>query len=191
MENKLTFTESAAPSSSDPILNAASELFYTKGIRAVSIQMIRQRANVSLKALYTAYPSKDDLITAYLQLTHDAWMKSLREAVWSNSEEGSEKEAIRLGNLFEWLASWFASPDFIGCGIANTRGEKLPQAAVLVTKSHVRELQEEIEKLLAPRFTKLTPEVFLLVEGAISAAAATGDPKQGILGKKIAQGLLG
>ena len=48
------------------ILAAADKLFYEQGIRAVGVDTIAARAGVSKRTLYNHFPSKDDLIAAYL-----------------------------------------------------------------------------------------------------------------------------
>ncbi|HYT48639.1 MAG TPA: helix-turn-helix domain-containing protein, partial [Burkholderiales bacterium] len=48
------------------ILAAADKLFYRQGIRAVGVDAVAAEAGVSKRTLYNHYPSKDDLIAAYL-----------------------------------------------------------------------------------------------------------------------------
>lgn len=49
------------------ILKAASALFYAEGVRAVGVDRVAATANVSKRTLYNHFPSKDDLILAYLE----------------------------------------------------------------------------------------------------------------------------
>ncbi len=48
------------------ILNAADELFYSEGARAVAMDRIADKAGVTKRTLYYHFRSKDDLIAAYL-----------------------------------------------------------------------------------------------------------------------------
>src|SRR5258705_11559338 len=57
-------TEPLTPA--ERILTAAGKLFYTQGIRAVAVDRVAAEASVSKRTLYSHYPSKDALITAYL-----------------------------------------------------------------------------------------------------------------------------
>src|SRR5512138_1475082 len=56
--------KSATPA--ERILAAADKLFYEQGIRAVGVDAIAEQAGVSKRTLYNYYPTKDELIAAYL-----------------------------------------------------------------------------------------------------------------------------
>src|SRR3989475_13030402 len=61
---KRAFHKTATPA--ERILAAADKLFYRQGIRAVGVDAVAAEAGVSKRTLYNYYPSKDDLIAAYL-----------------------------------------------------------------------------------------------------------------------------
>src|ERR1700723_3378091 len=48
------------------ILETADRLFYGQGIRAVGVDTIAAEIGISKRTLYNYYPSKDELIAAYL-----------------------------------------------------------------------------------------------------------------------------
>ena len=58
------------------ILDAASRRYYADGIRAVSADRLIAEAGVSKVTFYRHFPTKDDLITAYLQ-QQAAWSEGL------------------------------------------------------------------------------------------------------------------
>src|SRR3978361_1750119 len=49
------------------ILETADRLFYLQGIRAVGVDTIAAEIGISKRTLYNHFPSKDELIAAYLQ----------------------------------------------------------------------------------------------------------------------------
>jgi len=48
------------------ILTAATELFYRNGIGATGVEQLADTAHVSKRTLYQHFPSKDDVVVAYL-----------------------------------------------------------------------------------------------------------------------------
>lgn len=173
-----------AAQSEDPVLRAAAELFYARGIGAVSVQDIRARAGASLKGMYARYPSKEHLVAAYLRHTHDVWMRDLREAI---DQAGASRPA-RIEAIFCWLEEWFAAPDFAGCGIANTRGQAIGDQARAVVREHVAELEQLCVEVAGSQEGGRT--LFLLVEGAIATAAATGDQQFATIAHRAASAAL-
>jgi len=51
----------------DRILRTADRLFYSEGVHAVGVKRVVEEANVTQVTLYRHFPSKDELISAYLQ----------------------------------------------------------------------------------------------------------------------------
>jgi AcrR family transcriptional regulator len=61
------------------ILEAAASLFYTQGYRVVGVDKIIADSGMAKMTFYKHFPSKDDLIAAYLQNTTEGfwrWMGS-------------------------------------------------------------------------------------------------------------------
>ena len=48
------------------ILRTAGDLFYRQGINTTGVSELRTAANVSIRTLYSHFPSKDDIVLAYL-----------------------------------------------------------------------------------------------------------------------------
>ncbi len=69
-------SECAKPRVRDRIFDTACELFYKQGIRCVGVDTIASEAGTNKMSFYRSFPSKDDLISAYLQKEADelfAW----------------------------------------------------------------------------------------------------------------------
>ncbi|HWW89163.1 MAG TPA: helix-turn-helix domain-containing protein, partial [Solirubrobacteraceae bacterium] len=57
------------------ILDAAYELFSRRGIQAVGVNEVTERAGVATATLYRHFPSKDELVLAFLDLREQRWTK--------------------------------------------------------------------------------------------------------------------
>src|ERR1700749_2592046 len=50
----------------EQLIDAAQELFYREGVRAVGVDAVVERAGVNKMSLYRQFASKDELVAAYL-----------------------------------------------------------------------------------------------------------------------------
>ncbi len=58
----------------DEILDAAASMFYDQGINSTGINSIIARANVAKMSLYNHFPTKADLVSAYIAARHQEWL---------------------------------------------------------------------------------------------------------------------
>jgi AcrR family transcriptional regulator len=63
----------AAPSARERILSTAYELFTRRGIHGVGVDEVIEKASVAKATLYRHFPSKDDLVVAFLQRREQLW----------------------------------------------------------------------------------------------------------------------
>jgi AcrR family transcriptional regulator len=91
------------------ILDASYELFSHRGIRAVGINEVIERAGVATATLYRHFPSKNDLVLAFLDQREQRWTKDFVEA--GAISRGSNPEG-RLLAIFDVLDEWFHREDF-------------------------------------------------------------------------------
>jgi len=103
----------------DRILDAADELFYTRGIHAVGIDEIVARSGTAKTTLYAHFPSKDHLIASYLQRRSEEWRQYLSEELARRGGPPVE----RIDAVFAVLAEGCASPGFRGCPFINAAAE--------------------------------------------------------------------
>jgi AcrR family transcriptional regulator len=101
----------------DRLLRTASRLFYTEGIQAVGIERLVTEAQVTRATFYRHFPSKDDLVSAYLTAT----AKGIREAVGRAREDKSPREAIR--SVMAVLGDSTLEDGFRGCQFLNAAAE--------------------------------------------------------------------
>ena len=96
-------------SARERILDAAYELFSQRGIRAVGVNEVIQRAGVATATLYRHFPTKDALVLAFLDLREQRWTRDFIEA--GAVGRGSNPEE-RLLAIFDVLDEWFHRDDF-------------------------------------------------------------------------------
>lgn len=145
------------------LLTAASELFYTRGIHAVGVDLIAEVAGTTKKTLYDRFGSKDALVAVYLQRRFERW-RAFVEA-WL-AEHGRAPVQV-----LDALESWLADNTF-GCAFVNAhaeigRADHPAIAVVRAEKEWMRSLYEE----LAPG---LGAQLHLIHEGAIIARSVGG-----------------
>ncbi|MER7767340.1 TetR/AcrR family transcriptional regulator [Kitasatospora sp. NPDC096140] len=172
------------------ILDAAEELFYGQGIQAVGMDAVRTASGMTMRRLYQHFPSKNDLVEAYLLRRDGRWRESL--AAYVSRTGGPPRD--RLLAVFDWLGQWFAEPDFRGCAFVNSFGELGATTPVVaaVARHHKEEFAGYLAGLTeaagAPPATAV--HLTLLAEGAITTAAVHGDPTAAADAKEAARLLL-
>jgi AcrR family transcriptional regulator len=62
----MNFSETQAPATIDRILGASDRLFYSQGLRTVSLDQVAEAAGLTKRTLYYHFKSKDLLIQAWL-----------------------------------------------------------------------------------------------------------------------------
>jgi AcrR family transcriptional regulator len=166
------------------ILEATDRLFYGQGIRAVGVDTIAAEVGISKRTLYNYFPSKDDLIVAYLT----------RRLQPTEASELPPVEQI-LG-VFERLERSFASVTFRGCPFVNAVAElKEPghaanRIALAFKEQRCSWFRDLLKQLDVDRPDVLAMQLQMLVDGAISATLVRGDPKVARIAGEAARTLL-
>jgi AcrR family transcriptional regulator len=101
------------------IVDAAADLFYAQGLRAVSADKIIERAGITKVTFYRHFPSKDDLIVAYLE-RRAAWERMVILAA-SETARGDVDGTLRL--VSQGIGQEACSPGFRGCPFINAAAE--------------------------------------------------------------------
>jgi AcrR family transcriptional regulator len=99
------------------ILDTAYDLFSHRGIHAVGVDELVERAGVAKATLYKHFPSKDALVLAFLERREQLWTLG-----WVESEarrRGATPEGQLLA-IFDLFDEWFQADDFEGCSFINT-----------------------------------------------------------------------
>ena len=170
-------TESAnKPSARDRILAAANDLFYREGIRAIGIDTVIERAGVAKMSLYRAFPSKNELIAAFLE-TRDKMYWEWWEGVVARHPDDPLRQ---LRALFEAVAKRTSGRQYRGCPFVNMSVEFPDHAhpGRLVVARHMEELRSRLSALVEglglAQSKPLTDQLMLLLEGAYSVGNTMG-----------------
>jgi AcrR family transcriptional regulator len=174
------------------ILQAARELFYRDGIRAVGVEAIAAAAGTNKMTLYRHFASKDELVAAYLQELADQG-----EALWDEARAKHPGDAeAQLRYLLRRISQFADECSGRGCALANAAIE-LPERAHparRVIEAHKNRARERLVALcreagyLHPE--RLADEMFLLVEGARVSLQSVGREGPGARLFALSQSLL-
>ena len=85
------------------VLAAADALFYERGIAGVGMVDVRDASGVSLRRLYTLYPSKRDLVAAWLDDRHVRWMAWFTTSVSRLAGGGTDPLLATFDAIEEWV----------------------------------------------------------------------------------------
>ncbi|MHA6760199.1 TetR/AcrR family transcriptional regulator [Streptacidiphilus sp. PAMC 29251] len=147
-------------------LDAAEALFYARGVQLVGMDEIRSASGLSLKRLYQLFPSKGDLVEAYLRRRDARWLAALAAHVDAEPDRTARPLAV-----FDWLSLWFAEPDFHGCAFINAFGElgATSPAVADAVADHKAGFRLYLAELVQD--ASLAQQLALLAEGAMTTAA--------------------
>lgn len=158
------------------IFEVAKDLFYRLGIRAVGVETIVAAAGATKMSLYRSFPSKDDLVVAYLR-DRDALYWQWWDSVMAR-HPNSPRQQIRA--LFKSVAGKSTRPGYRGCPFTNAATE-FPEpdhpgrAVAAANKAKLRERLRELARATGAREPeRLGDQLFLLMEGAYASGQVMG-----------------
>lgn len=160
----------------DRIRQTAGELFYSRGIRAVGVDEIVERAGATKPSLYRSFASKDELAAAYLT-DYDArfWARFEAGAAQHPGDPRAQVLAILRG-----LAERATQTGYRGCGLTNAAVEypEPEHPARAVALQNKRELRARLRAMAgemgAADPARLGDGLMLLVEGAYASGQMFG-----------------
>jgi AcrR family transcriptional regulator len=180
----------------DRLLATASGLFYREGIRAVGVERILAEAPATRATFYRHFPSKEDLVVAYLRGV-DADIRARTQAV----VDAAPSPADALRAIGTAVADDLVGAEFRGCAFLKAAAEYPdPQDPV---RQVVVEHRAWYESTLAELFTQVfgdsprrgRPEhaarhFVLMRDGAMSGAHLDGADSVGDAFHRGVEGLL-
>ena len=179
-------------SARERILDAAYDLFSKRGIRAVGTEEVLANAGVAKSTLYRHFPSKEELVLAFLQRREHRWT---REYVEAEARRRGSTPREQLLAIFDVFDEWFHRDDFEGCSFINVLLEmgdldsplgKASAAHLEYIRSVVRTLAEEAGVQDSDAFAH---SWHILMKGSI-VAAGEGDELAGRRARAMGEDLL-
>ena len=164
-------TADAPRSARDRIFEAARDMFYRKGIRAVGVESIAAEAGATKMSLYRNFPSKDELVAAVLrEQSKEGW------AWWDEIVARFDTPRAQLEGLFDAFAE---SSQAHGCALCNAAVElhEPDHPAFLVAKAHKMETRRrliELARAAGAADDELGDGLLLLLEGSHMARITLG-----------------
>jgi AcrR family transcriptional regulator len=163
----------------DKVFDVAADLFYRKGVRAVGVEAIVQRAGVAKISLYRSFPSKDDLVVAYLENRNAAFWRQWDDAFARHEDD----PRAQLDAIMTFLAHRTTQPGYRGCPFINYCAEfpEPEHPGRKVAEANKREMRRRFvaiaEALGARQPKQLADGLLLLVEGAYAISQTLGSQK--------------
>jgi AcrR family transcriptional regulator len=159
----------------DKLIQTAARLFYQHGYRAIGVDTLASQSGIGKMTLYRHYPSKDDLIVAYLEDSNKDF--------WNNFEQitkDSPTPREKLLAFFKALQDYVLTPACYGCPFLNVATEypKTDYAGHQVALEHKQTVLARFRQLAGEAGARqpeaLASALFLLMDGAYMAARMFG-----------------
>jgi AcrR family transcriptional regulator len=148
------------------LLDTAARLFYAEGVHAVGIDRIIAEAEVAKATFYKHFPSKGELVRAYVEEQD----RLGRTAVTELSPRSPRQTLLAIFEIYHQAAR---QPDFRGCAFINAAAE-YPDPTSPVRQAvdeHRRWLRTQFRDLLQadghPDPRRTTDILMLLVDGLL------------------------
>lgn len=151
-------------------LDAASALFYERGIHAVGVDLIAAEAGVTKKTLYDRFGSKEQIVVEYLAARDERWQAFLAPYV-----EAATTPRARILAVFDASRDWADANSDKGCSMVNAHAEISDPAhpayqVITGQKAWMLALFTGLARDIAPRrASRLGRGLMLLHEGALVA----------------------
>lgn len=157
------------------LFETAARLFYQHGYRAVGVDTIAAEAGIGKMTLYRHYPSKDELIVAFLRQSNDDFW-----GYFEQSTKDAPAAREKLLAFFAALQRYVISPACYGCPFINLASEfpDADYAGHQVAREHKQAVRTRFRQLAAEASARqpvaLADALLLLMDGAYMAARMYG-----------------
>jgi AcrR family transcriptional regulator len=159
------------------LLNTATRIFYAEGIHSVGIDRIVAEAQVTRATLYRHFPSKEDLVLAYLKQADQGIRGQVAVAVASSPSPTEQVRAVATS-----ITDGIQSAGFRGCAFLNAAAEYSDPAHPIhqAVLAHRQWFLTTVTDLLAHTSDKPADAAgrhFIMLRDGAMAAGCLFDPK--------------
>jgi AcrR family transcriptional regulator len=169
----------SAPSTRERIVSAANKLFYSDGIKGVSVDAVAEKAGLTKRTLYYHFRSKDDLVAAYLEARDQPNLALFKR--WFDEAGGNLPDKVEA--IFSNLARAARHPKWKGCGFLRTSAElaNLPgHPAIRIGAAHKKKFEDwlrvSFEAAGIGNAAQLARQILLLLDGSFAVVLLHRDP---------------
>ncbi|VVJ17225.1 Transcriptional regulator [Amycolatopsis camponoti] len=160
------------------LLATATRIFYAEGLHSVGIDRIVAEAKVTRATLYRHFPSKDDLVVAYLQGVHEMEREGVDKVV-----AGGLPAADGLRAIARSIADGIGSAHFRGCAFLNAVAEYPDPAhpvhqAVLAHREWFRRTVTDLLAQVGETAPELAGRHFVMLRDGAMTAGCLSDPAE-------------
>ena len=164
----------------DRILEAATELFYKRGVNATGIDLIISEAGIAKATLYNNFESKEVLVAKYLERLRLKFEESLKRAVI--------KQGKSLTIPFDLLETTVVQGEFFGCPFTNALTE-LPESTLV--QEEVRKYRGVVLNYFSEFATKeIVQQLMLVYDGAFTSCKLDPNRKGVRVARQLAKQLV-
>lgn len=161
------------------LFQTAARLFYQHGYRAVGVDTIAAESGIGKMTLYRHFPSKDDLIVAFLRDSDEKFWEYFEQSI-----SGAQTAREKLLAFFAALQNYVTSPACYGCPFINVATEfpDMAHAGHQVALEHKQSVRARFNQLSeeagAHQPQALANALLMLMDGAYMAARMFGASPQ-------------
>lgn len=164
----------------DRILEAATELFYRRGVNATGIDLIISEAGIAKATLYNNFESKEVLVAKYLERLRLNFEENLQQAV--------SKQGRSLTIPFDLLETTVVQGEFFGCPFTNALTE-LPESTLV--QEEVRKYRGVVLNYFSEFATKeIVQQLMLVYDGAFTSCKLDPNRKGVRVARQLAKQLV-
>ncbi|MBZ8176699.1 TetR family transcriptional regulator [Corynebacterium poyangense] len=161
------------PSPRHRLLESATRLFTTEGIRVIGIDRILREADVAKASLYSLFGSKDALVAAYVRNLDAQWRES-----WENRTANLAEPVLKILAFFDQCMEEEPGKNFRGSHFQNAASEfprpetEAEHDIIAAVQEHRQWCRDTLTRLLSERngypSASQAEQLLILLDGGLA-----------------------